>query len=145
MVQGGVLQSDYGTYFDFPNGSDTAPTAVASGTADNTAVYFQTFGQGPADVTQAGGLSPYGIMGLGGNVFEWEETSFDLNNSSFSSDRGFRGGVWVNDSSGVLSSSTRLNSFPANEGDAVGFRVASLSSSAASVPEPGTFGVLSLV
>ena len=28
----------------------------------------QSFAQGPADVTQAGGLSPCGVMGLGGNV-----------------------------------------------------------------------------
>ncbi len=133
------------TYFDYANGSDTAPTAVASGTAANTAVYGQTFAQGPADVTQAGGLSPYGIMGLGGNVFEWEETSLDLNNSSGSSDRGIRGGSWDFNSSN-LSSSTRFNGHPANDrDDVVGFRVASLSSSAASVPEPGTFGVLSLV
>ena len=133
-----------GTYFDFPNGSDTAPTAVASGTADNTAVYSQSFTQGPADVNLAGGLSPYGIMGLGGNVSEWEETSFNLNNSSGSSDRGLRGGSWFDDSD-YLSLLTRSLSIPAYEVNGVGFRVASLSSSAASVPEPGTFGVLSLV
>jgi hypothetical protein len=80
------------TYYDFPNGRNTAPTAVASGTADNTAVYN---GQsGPADVDQAGGLSPYGVMGLGGNVREWDESSSDLLNSSDSSSRGFRGGIW---------------------------------------------------
>jgi formylglycine-generating enzyme required for sulfatase activity len=95
-----------GTYFDFPNGLDTPPTAVASGTAANTAVYGQFFAQGPADVTSAGGLSPYGIMGLGGNVWEWEETSLDLNNSSGSSDRGIRGGNWDFNSFN-LSSSTR--------------------------------------
>jgi hypothetical protein len=26
-------------------------------------------------VDKAGGLSPYGVMGLGGNVWEWEEVS----------------------------------------------------------------------
>ncbi|MCX7388482.1 MAG: SUMF1/EgtB/PvdO family nonheme iron enzyme [Planctomycetales bacterium] len=130
-----------GTYFDFPNGLDTAPTAVASGTADGTAVYDgQT---GPADVNLAGGLSPYGIMGLGGNVWEWEETSFNLNNSSGSSVRGFRGGDWSINSD-LLSSSIRIYDVPAFEVSFIGFRVASLSSSA-SVPEPGTFGVLSLV
>lgn len=56
-----------GTYFNFPNGSDTAPTAVASGTAPGTAVYRQPDDQGPADITNAGGLSPFGIMALGGN------------------------------------------------------------------------------
>jgi formylglycine-generating enzyme required for sulfatase activity len=126
------------TYYDFANGSNTAPTAVASGTADNTAVYNGQAG-GPADVTNAGGLSPYGVMGLGGNVAEWEESSLDLLNSSGSSSRGIRGGYWGGNSSG-LSSSTRGNFFdPSSESNFLGFRVASLSSSpAAAVPEPGT-------
>ena len=100
------------TYFDYANGSNTAPTAVASGTADNTAVYSRPFGQGPADVNLAGGLSPYGIMGLGGNVREWEETAFDMNNSSGSSVRGIRGGNWGLDSNN-LSSSSRGDDNPA--------------------------------
>jgi len=125
------------TYYDFPNGSDTDPTAVASGTGAGTAVYNQSYGQGPADVNLAGGLSPYGVMGLGGNVFEWEESSGDLANSSGSSSRGFRGGYWL-DNSSVLSSSTRLDiGVPSFEYVGVGFRVASLSSSASpAVPEP---------
>jgi formylglycine-generating enzyme required for sulfatase activity len=123
------------TYYDFPNGSNTAPTAVASGTGDNTAVYN---GQsGPADVNLAGGLSPYGVMGLGGNVYEWDESSGDLANSRGSSSRGVRGGVWLNDSS-VLSSSFRSGSIgPSIDSFVIGFRVASLSSSAPpAVPEP---------
>ncbi|MFM9061464.1 MAG: SUMF1/EgtB/PvdO family nonheme iron enzyme, partial [Pirellula sp.] len=124
------------TYYDYPNGSNTAPTAVASGTTAGTAVYDQSFGQGPADVDQAGGLSPYGVMGLGGNVFEWEESSGDLANSSGSSSRGLRGGYWNNPSI-FLSSSTR-DEFDPSFGDFyLGFRVASLSSSAPpAVPEP---------
>ncbi len=129
------------TYYDFANGSNTRPTAVTGGTAPDTAVYTRS-GEanptGPADVTNAGGLSPYGVMGLGGNVFEWEESSLDLANSSGSSPRGIRGGNWSNFSS-YLSSSSR-NLISSNEIDFhVGFRVASLSSSpAAAVPEPGT-------
>ena len=69
-----------GGYWDFPNGSDTAPMAVASGTDPNTAVYLQPVEHGPADIMQAGGLSPYGVMGLGANVDEWEETAFHLIN-----------------------------------------------------------------
>jgi len=130
-----------GNYFNFPNGSDTAPMAVASGTAANTAVYG---GQsGPADVNQAGGLSPFGIMGLGGNVWEWEETAFSLNNSSGSSSRGIRGGFWFGNSSS-LSSSIRFGLNPADEFSSIGFRVASLSSSAVAVPEPSSW-VLSLM
>jgi len=128
------------TYYDFTNGSDTAPLAVASGTLDNTAVYGQTFTQGPADVDQSGGLSPYGVMGLGGNVYEWEESSFDLANSSGNSVRAARGGSWGDFSSFLLSSSARGNAgSPSNENIlAVGFRVASLSPSASPVPEPST-------
>jgi len=104
---------------------------------NDTAVYNQSFGQGPADVTQAGGLSPYGVMGLGGNVFEWEESSEDLANSSGSSSRGFRGGYWSGFLSSILSSSTRFDNDPSLEVLSVGFRVASLSSSAPpAVPEP---------
>jgi len=125
-------------YYDYTTGSDSAPTAVASGTTAGTAVYNGNpmSGSGPADVNLAGGLSPYGVMGLGGNVYEWEESSFDLLNSSGSSSRGFRGGDW-NGSSSLLSSSSREFGNPSLEDDFLGFRVASLPSSAPpAVPEP---------
>ena len=114
-----------GTYFDFPTGSNTAPTAVASGTMVDTAVFDQTIPQGPADVTLAGGLSPYGTSGQGGNVFEWEESEFDLENNFGLAARGLRGGGWSSDS-GVLQSSVRNSSlFPGSESTFIGFRVAS--------------------
>jgi hypothetical protein len=119
------------TYYDFPNGSNTAPTAVASGTAANTAVYNQDFFQGPADVNLTGGFSPYGVMGLGGNAWEWEESSFDRANISASSSRGIRGGSWLHGSS-FLSSSSRFANGPSNVYDDYGFRVVNLSP----VPEP---------
>lgn len=119
-----------GVYYDYPTGSDTAPTAVASGTAADTAVYGQSFSQGPADITLAGGLSPYGTMGQGGNVWEWEETEFDLVNDSSSSARGVRGGGWSGSSSILLSSNRNIGG-PSDESGDVGFRVAS-------IPEPGT-------
>ncbi len=125
------------TYYDFPTGSNSAPTSVASGTGtggngNNEAVY--NFQDGPADVDKAGGLSPYGVMGLGGNANEWEESSGDLANSSGSSSRGIRGGDWVINSD-LLSSSTRNDFNPSSEFGSLGFRVASLSSDAV-VPEP---------
>ena len=124
------------TYYDYANGSNTAPTAVASGTTAGTAVYDGGSVTGPANVDQAGGLSPYGVMGLGGNVFEWEESSGNLANSSGSSSRGIRGGDWLNGSIS-LSSSTRFSINPSNVFDDLGFRVASLSSDAPpAVPEP---------
>ena len=66
-----------GVYDLYPTGSNTAPTAVASGTAAGTAVFPADYC--PADITLAGGLSPYGTMGQGGNVYEWNETAFDAN------------------------------------------------------------------
>ncbi len=118
-----------GMYFDFPTGSNSAPSAVASGTAAGTAVYGQAIATGPADITLAGGLSPHGTMGMGGNVYEWEETTFDLVNNSSSSPRGLRGGDW-NLGSNSLRPSNRIFIHPTGEG-INGFRVAS-------IPEPST-------
>jgi len=81
-----------GSWSNFPNGSDSAPTPVAGGTTANTAVYN---GQsGPADITNAGGLSAYGTMGQGGNVWEWNETAYDGSNNTAGENRVLRGGSW---------------------------------------------------
>ena len=123
-------------YYNYPTGSDSAPTAVASGTLTGTAVFGQPSSQGPADITQAGGLSPYGIMGMGGNVYEWEETEFDLVNNSSSSARGVRGGNWFGFSDDLLSS-FRNSVRPMGELYFIGFRVAS-------IPEPSTLVLLGM-
>jgi formylglycine-generating enzyme len=114
-----------GVYYDYPTGSNTAPTAVASGTASGTAVYNQVSTTGPADITLAGGLSPYGTMGQGGNVYEWEETEYDLVNNSSLSVRGVRGGDLGFDPSSLLSS-LRFNNPPSLGSATLGFRVASV-------------------
>ena len=123
-------------YWDYATGSDSAPTAVTGGTTAGTAVYGQTSAQGPADVTDAGGLSPYFVMGLNGNAREWEESSFDVTlvnyNTSGSSSRGRRGGGWDSSSSGL---SLRTESPHDAVNNSAGFRVAVLSSDAV-VPEP---------
>jgi hypothetical protein len=121
-----------GNYFDYPTGINSAPTPVASGTAAGTAVYV---GQpGPANITLAGGLSPYGTMGQGGNVYEWEETDFfHLVNDSSSSARWVRGGDWDFSFSFSLSSSNWGYGYDTASGDIdLGFRVAS------NIPEPST-------
>jgi hypothetical protein len=131
------------TYYDYATGSDTDPTAVASGTAANTAVYD---GQsGPADVDQAGGLSPYGVMGQSGNARELEESSFDLANSSGTSARARRGGGWTNPSSFVsnLSSSSRFGLDADFESSLLGFRVAMVTPSSP-VPEPTSMAIFGL-
>ena len=134
------------TYYNFATGSDTAPTSVASGTGtgvngNNEAVYED---RPPADVNLAGGFSPYGVMGLGGNVREWQESSSDLANNSGSSSRVFRGGGWA-DSSSNLSSSSLHPGNPFDGNGALGFRVASLSSSdPPAVPEPTSMAIFGL-
>jgi len=120
--------SGLGGYWNYATGSDTAPTAVASGTASGTAVYN---GQaGPADITNAGGLSAYGTMAQNGNVWEWGENGFTAPNDSAGESRVIRGGNWLN-LSNSLSSSLRSFFSPTNEGSSIGFRVAA-------VPEPSS-------
>ena len=112
-----------GTWNNYATGSDSAPTAVASGTTANTAVYSV---QGPADITSAGGLSPYETMGQSGNVWEWNETGFDGINNTADENREVRGGTWgsVSDS---LGASVRFSYSPTFEWDDIGFRVVVIS------------------
>jgi len=123
-----------GTYNDYATGSDTAPGAVAGGTGAGTAVYAQSFSIGPADIANAGGLSPYGTMAQNGNVWEWGESALDGSNSLAGESRVFRGGNWNNDSFNLRSSS-RLSLSPSNGSTNVGFRVAA-------VPEPSSSGLM---
>jgi formylglycine-generating enzyme required for sulfatase activity len=133
----GAYGSPNGTWFNYPTGSDSAPTEVASGTAANTAVYN---GQsGPADITSAGGLSAYGTMGQGGNVWEWNETAYDGSNNTAGENRELRGGSW-SDFSVDVGASIRSVSYPSNEyGSVIGFRVA-----AVGVPEPSALSLLAI-
>ncbi|MEX2091784.1 MAG: PEP-CTERM sorting domain-containing protein [Pirellulales bacterium] len=128
-----------GDYFEFATGSNSAPTSVAQSVAPNTAVFGQVLATGPANVTQAGGLSAYGTMGQIGNVFEWEETENDLTNDSPSAFRGIRGPNWFSTSgnSVFLSSSSRSFFNPMEEAIGIGFRVAS-------IPEPSTLALLGM-
>ena len=122
-------------WFDYPNGMNTPPVAVASGTAANTAVYNQA---GPADVMHAGGESPFGTVGQAGNVAEWDETEVDLINDDPLANRGFRGDNWglISGDPTPLSSSFGHYIFqPSVSNAAVGFRVAS-------IPEPSTLLLL---
>jgi len=123
--------SGAGGYWNFATGSDAIPTPVASGTTIGTAVYGQSSGTGPADITNAGGLSAYGTMAQSGNVWEWGESGFDAPNDTAGESRLVRGGGWVS-SSGFLASSDRFGASPADVGSSIGFRVAA-------VPEPSAF------
>jgi hypothetical protein len=114
---------------------------VAGGTDAGTAVYLQAVDVGPADITRAGGLSPYGTMGQGGNVNEWEETDYDLVNGPAPSiaSRAYRGGNWGGFSSHLSSSDRVSGGQPTNQSASRGFRVAS------AIPEPSTLLLVGLV
>jgi len=127
-----------GNYNPYPTGGEAAPIPVASGTDPGTAVFNQPLAAGPADVTQAGGLSPYATMGQGGNTWEWQETSSNLVNVDPASNRLFRGGLWESTLS-ALSKTTAGAGHPSTEFTAVGIRVAS------AIPEPGTLSLVGFV
>ena len=123
-----------GTWNDYPTGSNSAPTAVASGTVANTAVY--NLQSGPADITNAGGLSAYGTMGQGGNAWEWMETAQDGINNSAEESRVIRGGNWGT-SLDRLGASFPASGLPSEDFSSFGFRVAS-------VPEPSALSLLAV-
>ena len=116
-------------YWDYATGSNTIPTAVASGTGAGTAI-FNSATSVPAEVAISGGLSAYGTRGQNGNVWEWQESAFDGINNFSSEGRAIRGGGWSN-TEDFLRASVRFNIPPANSSVSVGFRVAS-------VPEPSS-------
>jgi formylglycine-generating enzyme required for sulfatase activity len=124
-----------GLYYDYPTGSDTAPTDVLGGTSPFTAVYDGPLvtPTGPANVNNSGGLSPFLTMGQGGNVMEWSETLLVV------SSRVVRGGYFGGGDGGLRSYARGAND-SAGESPGIGFRVASIGV----VPEPGSLGLLLL-
>lgn len=126
-----------GGYWLYATGSNTIPSAVASGTAAGTVVYSGiVYPTQPAAVNNSGGLSPYGTMGQSGNVDEWLESASDGGNNGSSELRAIRGGSWFNVEVNMRSSN-RFKGDPTFSGNQIGFRVAS-------VPEPSTWAVLTL-
>jgi formylglycine-generating enzyme len=110
-------------YYDYPNGSDLGPLRTVGSTENNTAVYGQVATE-PADIALAGGPSPFGTVGQGGNVMEWDETDYSLSNNLSSTHRGHRGGHWENFDA-ILRSHVRGGIPPDSEGHQLGFRIAS--------------------
>ncbi|NBS07774.1 MAG: hypothetical protein EBS69_10455, partial [Verrucomicrobia bacterium] len=122
----GAYGSPGGTWYNFATGSNTAPTQVSGGTNAGTVVYGQSGPTGPADITNAGGLSAYGTMAQGGNVYEWMETAADGVNNSTTENRDYRGGRWSDGATSNQDSSNRFNNLPSDENVTLtGFRVAS--------------------
>ena len=123
-------------YWNFPTGSDEAPTIVTGGTSG--AVTFWSTSQGPADITNAGSLSPYGTMAQGGNAWEWNESAFDYINNDATEVRAHRGGSWDGSWSEMHAAISWVGGFPTTDDDSlidVGFRVAM-------IPEPSSLSLL---
>lgn len=134
-----------GGYWTYATGSDSAPASVAFGTDPYTSVYGRGFNNPPADINLAGGLSPYGVMGMNGNIMEWEESSFDLTNSDPTLPRAFRVGNWAE--GGSLHKNQSRGFYGPNQGGfLIGFRVASLTSEGGGeVPEPSSMVIGALL
>lgn len=119
-------------YWLYPHGSDDPPIAVASGTDPGTAVFNQ---DGPADVMLAGGENLFGLVGMAGNVYDFEETTVNLTNGIFDEPflnrRGANGGAFTFDLTLSLSASFRNSAGADAAVTTGGIRVAS-------IPEPST-------
>ena len=133
----GAYGSPTGVWYDYATGSNTVPTAVASGTDPGTVVYKRSYFEGPADVDAAGGLSAYGTMGQGGNAWEWAETAYDGLNDSPLDNRELRGQSWGNLQGGPSSTRLDFDNDPMIETYNLGFRVAS-------APEPSSASLMIL-
>ena len=103
------------------------------------AVFRQSLYQGPADITNAGELSPWGTMAQGGNVWEWMESAFDGNNNTFDESRDIRGGTWYDSSANPMDTSNLWHDIldPNSTDTNHGFRVAM-------VPEPSALSLLAV-
>jgi MYXO-CTERM domain-containing protein len=144
-----------GNYFNYPTSSDTAPGYVNnSGNLSTTGNPFVEGGTDPGNYATYDGdggtngigspyyrtvvgewensESPYDTFDQGGNVWEWNEAILS------GSYRGRRGGSFYNSDDSLHASSRYYRyGFPTKEDDYLGFRVSE-------VPEPFTFGLLSL-
>jgi len=119
-------------YFDYPTGSDSVPDGIDFiGDTNFEAVFFDgAANDGPNDIDDVGLLSPFGTAGQGGNVAEWEETTFGRENNNPHASRAYRGGGWGNISSHMLA--LNRNAITPNfQSDFFGFRIVS-------VPEPSS-------
>jgi len=112
-----------GIYWDYTTGSDSAPIAVSGGITQGTAVFGSQ--AGPAEIGNAGGLSPYGTMAQGGNVWERIESDFAAPNDDPAEFHTIRAGYWSN-SVTSLKSSTRVSNSRTVSSNITGFRIASL-------------------
>jgi formylglycine-generating enzyme len=128
---------DSGNYWDYPTASDSTPaniTNILGSVAPNTARFGNSLGAVFVPVEAAGGESPYGTRGQGGNASEFLESAFDGTNDAASETVTWRGGSKSEGSQFMLSSERYEVTMNLSSADR-GFRVAS-------VPEPSTYALL---
>lgn len=133
------------TFFDYPTGSNTAPTSEPPPGGSNSANFHDpvtgfavtgstVYSSTTNYLTDVGAYtsspSPYGTYDQGGNAGEWIETETETESGSF---RGHAGGNWSDYSSGLAASNDYYN-YPWYEWRSSGFRVASV------VPVPDLCG-----
>jgi hypothetical protein len=124
--------SPAGVYYDYPTGSESVPDGIDFvGDPMFDAVFFDGgLNPGPNVITNVGLPSPYGTLGQGGNIQEWEETAFDRINDVATDQRSDDGGAWGTTNTGLLAEHTGIGVAPTFRGAFLGFRVAS------AIPEP---------
>jgi formylglycine-generating enzyme required for sulfatase activity len=141
--------SPSGTWYKYSTGSDSMPMPVSGGTAPGTVVFANQ--SSPADITNAGGLSPYGTMAQGGNAWEWMEADSYYPNDDVLSQRMLRGGTYE----GSDNFSTRIDAdrygFASPEQQTLGnpdptsaLTPSTLGFRVASVPEPSALSLLAV-
>ncbi|MBN8249393.1 MAG: hypothetical protein J0L84_18360 [Verrucomicrobia bacterium] len=139
-IKAGFYDPATGRYFRYPTGSDETPTSVTGGTAPGTAVFNPELDftiPGPADISNAGGLSPYGTMAQGGNEWEFLETVIPGDEWDPDGRREIRGGAWRGYSGlgGYLANGSSPVFDPSEE--LAGFRVVA-------IPEPTAWPLAAL-
>jgi formylglycine-generating enzyme required for sulfatase activity len=117
------------SYFQYPTSSNTAPLATGPTGALNAANYENAVGDLTNVGAYSGTVSPYGAFDMGGNVFQWNESTF------LGTSRGWRGGAFNLLDYNLLSTERGTFGLADNDtSEVVGFRLVS-------VPEPSTISV----
>ena len=145
-ADGGPIGNDF--YWMYPNQSDSLPTeALADAVGDiinspsvnyNNSADWNGQNGNLTTVGSGGGVSYYGLLETGGNVWEWND------NIELSLFRGASGGSYASSDPDRISSLQDFISLPSLEVATFGFRVA-YRYRVESVPEPGTLGYVVVI
>ena len=135
-----------GNYWDYPTGSNTAPTAEAPQGTDLTNGSANYYGTGYVDPTYYTTVcgdytakpsdSPYRTYDQGGNLWEWTE---EIIGSSYDGYRSMRGASFW-DGAEWMRAQSRTQGYPTSDYHLLGFRVSEVSL----IPEPAGLGLIGL-